>query len=137
MDVRATTRMRAVLNIYREHRKPRGGILDLAALERDWKRTGLRRGDLEEGLHDLVQRDLLHPRTQAGVRLYELTYLGERTMSNLLGGIQASAIRDWLVLMRAKQRTRQPRSAVAAARRRRDDSPPTTAESDSGALPHH
>lgn len=128
MDVRATTRMRAVLDIYREHRKPRGGMLDLGRLERDWKHTGLRRSDLDDGLRDLVQRDLLHVRIQGGTRLYELTYLGERTMSCLLGGMQASAIRDWLILLRAKRRTRQPRGPVTMQRRRNNDHAPLPSE---------
>jgi len=122
MDVRATTRMRALLDIYRMHRKPRGGTLDFARLERDWRKTGLRRSDLDDALQDLLSRHLLQLRVQPGVaRLYELTYMGECATHALFSGMGGNPLHDWVVLMRAKRRVRAPSGARLQRTRRRED----------------
>lgn len=126
MDVRATTRIRAVLRIYRMHRKPRGGVLDLPRLERDWRHTGLRRSDLDLALHDMVEQHLLLPRVNCGIPVYELTYLGARSMSSLLASLSAEGIHDWLILLRAKKRAGHSAPLSAAAHRRRSDRGPAS-----------
>jgi len=107
MQIRPSTRMRAVLDIYRAQRKPRGGVLSRALLEREWKKTGLRRSDLEEALHDLTQRRMLLLRSQP-LAVYELTYLGECAGRLPEWGL-VDALRDRLTLLQARHRRPDPR----------------------------
>lgn len=119
MQLRPSTRMRAVLAIYRRLRKPRGGVLTRDVLEREWRKTGLRRMDLETALQDLLQRGLLQ-REAASVVAYELTYLGECAMRQPLHQGDFGALRDWLILQRARHRRRQSIATAPAGRRRED-----------------
>ncbi|HSW13971.1 MAG TPA: hypothetical protein VLI06_14090 [Solimonas sp.] len=104
MRIHPSTRMRALLDIYLALRKPRGGVLGRELLEREWRKTGLRRSDLEQALQELLLRRLLllAPRDAES---YELTYLGERAMHQA-PGMHPAALRDWLLLRRARRRQR-------------------------------
>lgn len=132
MNVQASTRRRALLDIYRSHRKPRGGRLSLRELERDWKDTGLRRTDLELALREMTQRRLLLLLRGHEGAVYELTYLGACAMERLLAGDPLVAARDWWTLRRARRRVRPQAEAYAGPRNRRadDDAAAATAHGD-------
>lgn len=117
MNVRPSTRIRALLRIYRALRRPRGGALALATLEREWRKTGLRRSDLEAALSESQQRRLLVLRSQATTSTYELTYLGECALQSLRLTSGYEALRDWMTLRQA--RLRRPASATPPGQRRR------------------
>lgn len=110
-------RMRAVLGIYRALRKPRGGSLSLPVLEREWKKTGLRHGDLAAALDDLVQRQLLLRCPHSPAPAWELSALGERAMHSLRFNTGFGALRDWAMLRRARRRRIQPPSGERGRRR--------------------
>jgi hypothetical protein len=117
--VRPSTRMRAVLGIYRALRKPRGGALALATLEREWKKTGLRQGDLAAALEELVQRQLLLRCPQSATVAWELSALGERAVHSLRFNTGFGALRDWATLRQARRR-RTPLPSQQRGRRRDD-----------------
>ena len=119
MNVRPSTRMRALLRIYRELRKPRGSALALATLEREWRKTGLRRSDLEAALRELLQQKMLQQRAQTATAAYELTYLGECAVRSLRLSSGLEALRDWMTLRQARRR--HPAPAASSQRRRRTD----------------
>ena len=120
MNVRPSTRMRALLRIYRELRKPRGSALALATLEREWRKTGLRRSDLEAALRELLQQKMLQQRAQAATDAYELTYLGECAVRSLRLNTGLEALRDWMTLRQARRR--RPLTPGPGPRRRSTDS---------------
>lgn len=134
MNVQSSTRYRAVLGIYEAHRKPHGGCLSLRELERDWKRTGLRRADLEQALQGMVQHGLLQPRPAHEGLLYELTYIGECAMQTTLVGGLLPTLRDWLTLRRAKRRVRQVASSSPRNRRAGDRQPEASPAGPDGPL---
>lgn len=117
MQIRPSTRMRAVLDIYRAQRKPRGGTLSRVLLQREWKKTGLRRSDLDEALRDLTQRHMLQLRSQP-LPVYELTYLGECAGRLPEWGL-VNSLRDRLTLLQA--RSRRPDPTRSPMRRRLSD----------------
>ncbi len=119
MKVRPSTRMRALLGIYRALRRPRGGALTLSTLEREWKKTGLRHADLEAALDELVQRQLLLRCAQSASGAWELSALGERAMHSLRFNTGFGALRDWAMLRRARRRRIQ--APTLERGRRRDD----------------
>lgn len=49
----------AILNLFIDHEVPADGALELAWLEREWRRTGLRHADLIDGLQQLRAGGLL------------------------------------------------------------------------------
>jgi hypothetical protein len=124
MNVRPSTRLRAVLDIFAAHRKPRGGSLSLQELERDWRDTGLRRSDLDAALRGMTQRHLLQLQSAGRSARYELTYLGECAMQLPLAGGTVSMIRDWLTLRRAKRRHLRATPTDSAYRNRRANDQP-------------
>lgn len=106
MNVQSSTRRRALLNIYQLHHKGRSGVLSARQLEREWKKTGLRRSDLDMAIKDMTQKQLLlSKRTHDGIS-YELTYLGECAMQLQTAGGPLTFVRDWWTLHRAKLRYR-------------------------------
>ncbi|TXH06268.1 MAG: hypothetical protein E6R07_00300 [Nevskiaceae bacterium] len=127
MNVQASTRRRALLDIYRSHRKPRGGRLSLRELERDWKGTGLRRADLELALREMTQRRLLLMLRGHEGAVYELTYLGACAMERLLAGDPLAAAQDWWTLRRARRRVRPQAETYTGPRNRRADDAPAAA----------
>jgi hypothetical protein len=124
MNVQSSTRRRALLDIYQSHHKGRSGVLSARQLERDWKKTGLRRSDLDAAIKDLTQKQLLlSKRAHDGIS-YELTYLGECAMQlQTAGGGPLAFLRDWLTLRRAKLRQRMSaeQSDNVPHNRRKDD----------------
>lgn len=133
MKVHASTRRKALLDIYQMHRKPRGGVLTARDLERDWKRTGLRRSDLALALADMTRHYLLLRKAAHDGACYELTYLGERAMQLLMLGGPLTTLHDWMTLRRARRR--QPHGTAPSAPKNRragdhasntsaDDAPP-------------
>lgn len=120
MKVRPSTRMRAVLGIYRAQRKPRGGLLALATLEREWKKTGLRRSDLDAALQELLERQFLLRHAQHANPAYELSWLGERAVHSLRFNTGFGALRDWATLRQARRRRSQVPSEAGKGRRRTD-----------------
>jgi len=118
MTVRPSTRMRAVLGIYRALRKRHGNALALATLQQEWKKTGLRRSDLDTALAELVTRQFLL-RHEPPAAAYELSWLGERAIHSLRFNTGFGALRDWATLRRARRRRLQ--SAEPGSSRRRDD----------------
>jgi hypothetical protein len=120
MHVTAGTRRKAVLAIYRAHRKRRGCRLSSAELQGAWKDTGLRRSDLKLALADLAQQHLLLPRQSARGASHELTYLGERAMNAMFGKEPVAGIRDWITLLRARMRRPGRAEALHGLRREGD-----------------
>lgn len=49
----------AILDIFNNEMIPVGGLLSLEALEADWRATGLRLDDLEEGARSLIDKGAL------------------------------------------------------------------------------
>lgn len=119
MNIRPSTLMRALLGIYREQRKPRGGTLALATLEREWRKTGLRRSDLDTALQELLQRRMLQQRPQMATAAYELTYLGVCAMRALRLNAGYESLRDWMTLRQLRRRRGVP--AAPGQRRRSSD----------------
>lgn len=109
--------MRAVLGIYRALRKPRGGVLTLPTLEREWKKIRLRHGDLFAALDELVQRQLLLRSPHSAPLTWELSALGERAMHSLRFNTGFSALRDWAMLRRARRRRVESLSSERGRRR--------------------
>jgi hypothetical protein len=132
MNVRPSTRLRAALDIFAAHRKPRGGSLSLQELERDWRDTGLRRSDLDAALRGMTQRHLLQLQGAGRSARYELTYLGECAMQLPLAGGTVSLIRDWLTLRRAKRRHLRATSAEPARKNRRATDRPQAENAEDG-----
>lgn len=123
MNIQSSARRRAVLGIYGVHRKPRGGSLSLRDLEGEWKATGLRRFDLQLALKDMTQRHWLRAECVDGHDYYELTFLGETAMQQVLAGGAATMVNDWLTLRHAKFRLlhTMPTSALQPKNRRTSD----------------
>jgi hypothetical protein len=105
MNIRPSTRRKAVLGIYRIRRKRKGGRLSASELERAWHpTTGLRRADLQLALADMVEHQLLVSHVTANGLVYELTYLGERAMHSAVAHGAIEDFADWITLLRARMR---------------------------------
>ncbi len=119
MNVRPSTRRKALLGIYRIRRKRKGGKLTAKELERAWHpTTGLRGSDLRQALASVTEEGLLIAHhTATGVN-FELTWMGEEAMHKAIASIEDFG--DWIVLLRA--RTRKSRRGMAALRRAEDTS---------------
>lgn len=117
MNVRPSTRRKALLGIFRIRRKRKGGRLTAKELERAWHpTTGLRASDLRLALITLTdQGEVISHHTATGL-VFELTWIGEQAMHKAIGSIEDFG--DWVTLLRA--RTRKSRRGMSSLRRAED-----------------
>jgi hypothetical protein len=117
MDVRNSTRRKALLGLFRVRRKRKGGKLTAKELERAWHpTTGLRANDLRLALIDLTDHRLLIAHPAATGLSFELTWMGEEAMNKAIASLDE--FRDWMTLLRA--RARKSRRGMNALRRAED-----------------
>jgi hypothetical protein len=119
MNVRPSTRRKALLGLYRIRRKRKGGRLTARELDRAWHpTTGLRRADLQLALVDAVEQKLLESHETAAGLVLELTWLGEQALQRAFGRERLTDLPDWITLLRA--RLRRSKRAWAGPRRSGD-----------------
>jgi hypothetical protein len=117
MNVRPSTRRKALLGLFRVRRKRKGGKLAAKDLERAWHpTTGLRAADLRLALIDLADHGLIVPRQSASGMAFELTWLGEEAMQKAITSVDDFG--DWITLLRA--RIRKSRRGMNTLRRSED-----------------
>ena len=117
MNVKPSTRRKALLGIYRIRRKRKGGKLTAKEIERAWHpTTGLRVVDLRLALRELTEQALLIGHEAAGGPVFELTWIGEQAMHKAIGSVEEFA--DWVTLLRA--RSRKAKRGLSALRRAED-----------------
>ncbi|MFP5306878.1 MAG: hypothetical protein ACLGI7_13775 [Gammaproteobacteria bacterium] len=122
MNVDDFVRERAVLKLFQaHHRNRRGCCLSAREIERAWKRTGLRRSDLQDALDDMVRRNLLQVRDGLLGQEYELSYLGECAMHVSPIARPVRHLRSWVTLQRARLRKPSPHPTAQQLRRRTSD----------------
>lgn len=121
MRVDDKVRERAVLSLFRAHRRTRGACLSHRELERDWRRIHLRLADLSAALTDLTQRGLLDMRQTAVGTDYALTYLGEQAARSAPLVEPVTFLRSWFALQRARLRRPSVSGGDPVPRRRADD----------------
>jgi hypothetical protein len=117
MNVRPSTRRKALLGIFRIRRKRKGGKLTAKELERAWHpTTGLRIGDLKLALADLTDHGLLVAHKVASGTQFELTFMGEQTLHKAITSLEEFG--DWVTLLRA--RSRKSRREMTSLQRAED-----------------
>jgi len=117
MNVRPSTRKKALLGIYSIRRKRKAGRLTIKELERAWHpTTGLRNADLKLALEDLAEHSLLIAHAATTGMFYELTWMGEQAMHKAITSVEEFG--DWITLLRA--RSRKARRGTATLRRAED-----------------
>ena len=117
MNVRSSTRRKALLGIYRIRRKRKGGRLTAKELERAWHpTTGLRGGDLKLALAELTEEALLIGHEAAAGLVFELTWMGEQAMLKAITSVEEFG--DWVTLLRA--RSRKSKRGLSTLRRAED-----------------
>ncbi|HZP12357.1 MAG TPA: hypothetical protein VFB36_08055 [Nevskiaceae bacterium] len=117
MNVRPSTRRKALLGIFRIRRKRKGGRLTAKELERAWHpTTGLRSADLRLALLALADAGEIAAHSTANGLVFELTWMGEQAMHKAIASLDDFG--DWVTLLRA--RTRKSRRGLAALRRAED-----------------
>lgn len=118
VKITASLRMRALLDIYHEHRKRRHCALSVRALELAWRVTGMRREDLRMSLQDALMRHLIVKNPHAD---YELTYLGEVAMQEGLLPSSMERLADWTRLRRLRLRRYKADASNSRLARRHGD----------------
>ncbi len=117
MNVRHSTRRKALLGIFRIRRKRKGGKLTAKEIERAWHpTTGLRAADLRLALIALTDQGEVVAHNTANGLVFELTWMGEQAMHKAITSVEDFG--DWVTLLRA--RTRKSRRGLSALRRAED-----------------